>query len=158
MDFGTVWEQGKPRSGIDLLCGKRVVWIMNRNWLLCSTTNNLCSVYNFKRNPSITTMVQQWTQKQGIDSTNLHRETRVKVILVARPLLTPVAQSLCRGEHSRTSLYSLSNIISIEIFCCCSWSIINAYPDKEVRNKTTLHGLVTTCRDRGSFWEGDGHC
>jgi hypothetical protein len=32
-------------------------------------------------------------------SSNLNRHTRVKVTLVARPLLTPVAQKLCRREH-----------------------------------------------------------
>jgi hypothetical protein len=33
------------------------------------------------------------------DSPNHPRDTRIKVTLVARPLLTPVAQNLCRCEH-----------------------------------------------------------
>jgi hypothetical protein len=45
-------------------------------------------------------MVQKLNQKQVhprvIDSPNLPRDTRVKITLVARPLLTPVAQKLCR--------------------------------------------------------------
>jgi hypothetical protein len=46
-----------------------------------------------------------------IDCLSLSRDTRVNVTLVARPLLTTVAQKLCRCEHglltSRTSV------------CCC---------------------------------------
>jgi hypothetical protein len=57
-----------------------------------------------------------------------HRETRakVKVILVARPLLTPVAQKLCRCKHgvftSRTCVHTRISV-RIGIFWCCSWSI-----------------------------------
>jgi hypothetical protein len=42
-------------------------------------------------------------------------DTRVKVTLVARPLLTPVAQKLCRCEHGvfmSRNVCSLSNITS----------------------------------------------
>jgi hypothetical protein len=57
---------------------------------------------------------------------NLPHYTRVKVTLVARPLLTPVAQKLCRCEHglftSRTCVHSRT-LLRIEIVCCCSRSI-----------------------------------
>jgi hypothetical protein len=50
----------------------------------------------------------------------------VKATLVARPLLTPVAQKLCRWEHgvftSRTCVHSRT-LLSIEIDCWCLWRI-----------------------------------
>jgi hypothetical protein len=57
------------------------------------------------------------------DSPNLPCDIRVKVTLVARPLLTPVAQKLCGCEHglftSRTCVHSRI-LLSIEIVSCCS--------------------------------------
>jgi hypothetical protein len=57
---------------------------------------------------------------------NLFLGTRVKVTLVARPLLTPVSQKLCRCKHcvfkSRTCVRSRT-LLRIEIIFCCSWSI-----------------------------------
>jgi hypothetical protein len=58
-----------------------------------------------------------------IDSPSLPRDTRVKVTLVARPLLTSVTQKLCRCEHgvyaSRTCVHSRT-LLRIEIVCCFS--------------------------------------
>jgi hypothetical protein len=54
-------------------------------------------------------------------SPNLPRDTRVKVTLVTMPLLTPVAQKLCRREHgvftNRTCVHSLI-LLRVEIVCC----------------------------------------
>jgi hypothetical protein len=54
---------------------------------------------------------------------NIPRDTRVKVTLVARLLLMPVARKLCRCEHdvftSRTCAHSRT-LVCIEIVCCCS--------------------------------------
>jgi hypothetical protein len=59
-------------------------------------------------------------------SPKLPRDTRVKVSLVARPLLTPVARKLCRYEHgvfiSRTRVHSRT-LLRIEIVFCGSRSI-----------------------------------
>jgi hypothetical protein len=83
----------------------------------------------------------------------LHHDTLVKVTLVARPLLTPVAQKLCRCEHyvftSGTCAHS-RKLIRVEIVCCCSEAFSSSYPDTEVPNKTTMHRPVTTFRDTGS--------
>jgi hypothetical protein len=67
-----------------------------------------------------------------MDSSNLPRNTRVKIILVARPLFTPVAQNLSRCElgvfTSRTCVHSHSIIgrFFIQIsprlpMCLCEW-------------------------------------
>jgi hypothetical protein len=65
----------------------------------------------------------------------------------------PVAQKLCRCERvvfkSRTCVHSRT-LLRIEIVCCCCEEFSNAYPDKEVSNKTTIHRLVTTFRGTGS--------
>jgi hypothetical protein len=57
-------------------------------------------------------------------------DTPVKDTLVARPLLTPVAQKLCRGGHviftSRTCVYSRA-LLHIEIVCCCLWIISSVF-------------------------------
>jgi hypothetical protein len=65
-------------------------------------------MYHLKRNPIIiiiiiiiimyygTKMKSRAGSPRVKDSPNLPRGTGVKVTLVARPLLTPVAQNLCR--------------------------------------------------------------
>jgi hypothetical protein len=56
-----------------------------------------------------------------IDSPNFPLDTRVKVIVVARPLLTTFAQKLCICKHgvftSRTCVHSRA-LLRIEIVCC----------------------------------------
>jgi hypothetical protein len=61
-------------------------------------------VYYLKSNP--TTITYYGTKMKSetgppcvMDSSNLPGDTLVKVTLVARPLLTPVAQKLCRCEY-----------------------------------------------------------
>jgi hypothetical protein len=56
--------------------------------------------------------MQQLNQKAQpciIDSSNLTRDTPVKVTLVTRPMLIPAAQKLCSCEHvvfiNRTYVY-----------------------------------------------------
>jgi hypothetical protein len=89
-----------------------------------------------------------------VQQTSQHpRDTRVKVIIVARPLLTPVAQNLYRCEHgvlrSRTYVHSRTLLLT-KIFRAVREAFNNGYPDKEVSNKTTIHRLITTFRDTGS--------
>jgi hypothetical protein len=54
------------------------------------------------------------------------RDTRVKVTLVARPLLTLIAHKLCRWEHdvftSRRACAQSGTLLRIELFCCSSYS------------------------------------
>jgi hypothetical protein len=108
------------------------------------------------------TTVQKWNQKQVhprvTDSPNLPHGTLVKVTLVARPLLTPVAQS-CAGVNM---VYSRAEHVLIpeHYFASKSFAAVreahnNAYRDKEVPNKTIIHRLVTTFRDTGSvcLWQ-----
>jgi hypothetical protein len=96
----------------------------------------------FEPNPTTVTYYgKKWNQKQVhpcvIDSPNLPRATRVTVTLVARPLLTLVAQNLCICEHGAfTSTTCLHSRISN-------------------RTRQTVHRLVTTFRDAGSvcLWQ-----
>jgi hypothetical protein len=123
--------------------------------------NTECTIQNAtQQQPRIT--VQKWNQKQVhprvIDSPSLSRDTRVKVILVARPLLTPAAQKLCRCEHSvlksRTCIHPRTYFASKSFAGVCE-PFSNAYSDKEEPNKTTIHRLVTKFRDTGSvcLWQ-----
>jgi hypothetical protein len=83
-----------------------------------------------------------------MDSPNLLRDTRVKVTLVARPLLTPVAQKLCRCEHvltSRTCVHSRT-FFTLKSFAAVREAFSNAKPEKEVQNRTTIHRLETKFR------------
>jgi hypothetical protein len=54
-----------------------------------------------------------------------HRDTRVKVTLVARPLLTQGAQKLCTWERgvftNRTCIHSRASLRN-GLVCCCSWN------------------------------------
>jgi hypothetical protein len=110
------------------------------------------SVYNLKSNP--TTIMYYCKKKQAgpphiIDCPSLPSDTWIKDILVARPLLTPVVQKLCKCKHSvltsRSCVRSRS-LLSIAVVSCCSWRMQEAYPDKKVQNKT-ISRLVTTFRD-----------
>jgi hypothetical protein len=81
-----------------------------------------------------------------IDSPNLPRDIRAKVTLVARPLLTPVAQSRCelgvftysRVEH----VFILEHYLALKSFAAVREAFSNTYPDKKVPNKTTVHRPV----------------
>jgi hypothetical protein len=69
-----------------------------------------------------------------IEYPNLARDIRVKVTLVARLLLTPVAQELYRCEYgalmSRTCVHS-ATLLRILIFSAVREAFRSAYPDKE---------------------------
>jgi hypothetical protein len=85
-------------------------------------------------------------------SPNLHRNTELKVTLVARPLLTPVAQKLCRCEHgvfTTKRMFILEHYFAPKSSAAVREAFSNAYPDKEVPNKT-IHRLVTNFGDTGS--------
>jgi hypothetical protein len=95
-------------------------------------------------------MVQKLNQKQVhpcvTDSPILPHDTQVKVTLVARLLLIPVAQKLCRCKHgvfmSRTCVHS-QTLFALKLFAAVSEAFSKAYSDKEVPNKTTIRRLVT---------------
>jgi hypothetical protein len=71
-------------------------------------------------------------------------DTGVKVTLVARPMLTLVAQTVCRCEHGvfpgRTSVHSRS-LFRIKVVCCCSWSIWHILTKKYERNVQNDNGI-----------------
>jgi hypothetical protein len=107
-------------------------------------------VYHLINNPTEITyygtkMKSEAGPPRVIDSARLSRDTRIKVTLVARPLLLPFAQKLCRCEHdafsSRTCVHSWT-LLRIEI-ASVRKAFSNAYPDREVQNKTTIHRLVS---------------
>jgi hypothetical protein len=104
-------------------------------WKLRMLTYQEYRVYHLKRTLTTITcyMIKKWNQEQAhshvIDSTNLPSDIRVKVTLVARPLLKTVAQKLCSREHgvfsSRSCVHSRWSL-RIEIICSCSWNIFSA--------------------------------
>jgi hypothetical protein len=57
------------------------------------------TVYHLNRNPTTITYCGTKIKSEAGPARVNSRETRVKVTLVARPLLTPVAQKLYRCEH-----------------------------------------------------------
>jgi hypothetical protein len=81
------------------------------------------------------------------------RDNRVKINLVARQLLTPVARN-CAGAnmvYSRTErVFVLEHYFASKSFIAVHEAFRNAYPDEEVPNKTTIHRLVTKFLDTGS--------
>jgi hypothetical protein len=101
-------------------------------------------VYHLKYNPKKEshTTIQKWNQKQVhprvILSPNLPQHSRVKVTIVARPLLTPIAQKSCRCEHgvSRAERVVLEHYFASKSFASVREAFSDAYPDKEVPNNT----------------------
>jgi hypothetical protein len=94
--------------------------------------------------------IQKWSKKfhsRVIDSPNLPSDTGVKTILVSRPLLTPLAQKLWKLEH----VFILEYYFASKPFSALCEAIINAYPDKNVPDKTTVHWLETKFRVTWSF-------
>jgi hypothetical protein len=91
----------------------------------------------------------------------LHYHTWVNVILVARPLLTPLARKLCRYQQNvftcRKFIRS-QTLPSSEVFRCYSWSVtlfIKDYPDKKAQNKTAVYDMVRAFWNTGSvrLWQ-----
>jgi hypothetical protein len=77
-------------------------------------------------------------QPTVLDSRNLPRNTWMKFNLVARPLLMPVAQKLCKCEYDvftsrmcvfSQTLLSIENVASVREICS------DMYPGKGVMNK-----------------------
>jgi hypothetical protein len=86
-------------------------------WWFLTESALLYRVYHLKCSP---TTITRYGIKLKSDartlSPNLFRNTRVVVILAARPLLKPEAQNLCRCEYG---VYASKNITSYFI-CYCS--------------------------------------
>jgi hypothetical protein len=70
--------------------------------------------YNKKQSRTAVRKLTQKVHPRVPASPNLPRDARVKVTLVDRPLLTPIAHKLCRCEHGvhEQNVCSFSNIIS----------------------------------------------
>jgi hypothetical protein len=119
-------------------------------------------LYLLKLNPTTiayydTEMESEPGPPRVIDSPNLPRDTQVKVTLVSRPLLTPVARKSCAGVnmvYSRAErVFILEHYFASKSFAAVYEAFSKMYPDKEVRNKTTVHRLVTKFRDTGSVFD-----
>jgi hypothetical protein len=67
-----------------------------------------------------------------IDYDNLPRDTGVKVTLVARSLLTPAAQKLCRCKVFSRRVLILKHYFASKSFAAVREAFSKAYPDKEV--------------------------
>jgi hypothetical protein len=83
-----------------------------------------------------------------IDYSNLPCDTQVKVTLVARPLLTPVAQKL---QVRTWCIHEQEHFFASKSFADVRKAFVNAYPDKEVPKKTTIYRLVTKFRTEKVF-------
>jgi hypothetical protein len=104
-------------------------------WLLVLYLWNLLFKTQQKSRNTVQKSNKEQVHRRLRDFPNLPPATQVNVTLVARPLLTPVAQKLCRCEHgvfmSRTYVYSVHPIQMIcgawrrskttLIFCCQHW-------------------------------------
>jgi hypothetical protein len=117
-------------------------------------------VFHLNYNPTIITddstkMAQKQDHASITLPPSLHHDTPIKVTLVAGMLapytsfikVVPV-QTWCTQRRIRVPSQTL---FCIKIICCCLWSICNAFPDKEVRNKTAIHQLVKAFQDTGSI-------
>jgi hypothetical protein len=90
--------------------------------------------------------LNQKVHPRVIHSPKLPRGARIKIILAARPLLTPVAQKLCKSEQDVFTTehgFILEHYFASKSFAAVREAFSNAYPDKEVPNKTTIQRLVT---------------
>jgi hypothetical protein len=114
-------------------------------------------MYHSKRNPTtITYNATKIKSEAGPPhSPNVPHDTRDKVILVPTLLLKTFAQKLCMYEKcsftNKTCVLSRTS----KQFVAVREAFSNAYPDKEVPNKTTIHLPVTKFRDTGSvcLWQ-----
>jgi hypothetical protein len=80
----------------------------------------------------------------------LSPDTRVKLTLVARPLLALVAQWLfsCQyGVFTIRTCVTFRVYFALKSFAAVHEAFSNVYPDKEVLNKTTVHWLITKFHD-----------
>jgi hypothetical protein len=117
--------------------------------------NDLFNLYHLKSNPTTITYYGT-TMKSEADPPLCNRLSQPspvtlekKITLVARPLITPVAQKLCRCEYgvftNRTSVH-YRTLLASKSFAAVREAFSNTYSDKEVQNQTTIHRLVTELR------------
>lgn len=141
-----------------------IIFINNRiSWEIF--TNGYHSVYHFSRKPTmITSYSTELNQKQAhprvLHSPSLLRDTQGKVILVARPLLAPVAQKLrtcclvMYFEHvCRFSNTTLHRNHLLPLVKHAAVSILT----REYRIRK-LHRLVTSLRLDACLRGSAGHC
>jgi hypothetical protein len=91
------------------------------SYMSIQTVYCLYSVYHLKRNPSTITYHGTKMKSEACPPpcnrlSQPPRDSRVKVTLVARPLLMPVAQKICRCEHGVFTYTSLCREFSIKEF------------------------------------------
>jgi hypothetical protein len=88
-----------------------------------------------------------------IDSTNLPvtLESRSPLILGLCSRQLRKSCSDANMEYSRAErVFILEHYFASKSFAAVREAFSNAYPDKEVQNKTTVHQMVTKLRDTGS--------
>jgi hypothetical protein len=105
-----------------------------------------CRVYHLKRNPTTVTyngtkIKQKHVNARIILSPNLLHNTRIKVALFARPLLTPFAGANMVGSRVGRA-FILKHYFLSKLSAAVREAFSSAYPDNEVPNKTTLHRTV----------------
>jgi hypothetical protein len=104
-------------------------------------------VYHLKRNPKTISYYGIRTKSEAgpLPCNRLSQpppNTRVKVILVARPLLTPASQNCVSAKvlYSRAErLFILEHYFLSQSFAAVSEAFNKAYPDKEVQNRIYGH-------------------
>jgi hypothetical protein len=70
-----------------------------------------------------------------MDSLNFPHDPRVNVALVARRMLSPLAQKLYMRERG---VFSPEDWFTSKLFAAVQEAFSNAYPHKDVQNKTTV--------------------
>jgi hypothetical protein len=109
-------------------------------------------MYHLKHKQQSRTTAQKRNQNQVhprvIDSPNLPRDTRDKVTR----LLGRCSRQLCKSCAGANIVYSRAELVFIlehylasKSFAAVREVFNNAYPDKEVPNKTTIHRLLYWC-------------
>jgi hypothetical protein len=94
-------------------------------------------MYNSKRNPTTITGNSTKLNQKRVRPLPCH--TRVKVILFARPLLTQLRKSCAEANmvYSQAErVFILEHYFASNSFVAVREAFSNAYPDKEVPNKT----------------------
>jgi hypothetical protein len=143
-----------PRASLDTKLDEksfRLCWGLN---LDCPFVQSVVRHYTDWATQAPHTMVPKQNQMSVYpcvtDSPSLPCDAQINVTLVARPLLMPVAQTLCRWEHGvfmRRIMFFLKHchtshwtwvLLSVKHLAMC--------PDKEITIKTTIYILVTKCQ------------
>jgi hypothetical protein len=123
----------------------------------------LYRTYHLQRNPTTITycnikMKPEAGPPRVIDSPILPRDTRVKVTRLLGRCSRQLRKSCARASVMYSwaeRVFILEHYFASKSFAAVREAFSNAYPDKEVPNKTIVHRLVTKFRDTGSvcLWQ-----